>query len=188
MAFILGQTIKGGRASGFAAMLGIWIGAACHALIAALGLSALFMSSASAFLILKSVGAVYLVWLGIQAFRSKGSAFLPDEQADSIRTSSTSKIFAQGLVVSLLNPKVAIFFLTFLPQFVVTGAGTTSAQLLLHGFLIILVVGLVEPPLILFANKLASGFRESKTVGQWLDRSLGCVLIGLGVKLATSEQ
>ena len=95
MAFILGQTIKGGRASGFAAMLGIWIGAACHALIAALGLSALFMSSASAFLILKSVGAVYLVWLGIQAFRSKGSAFLPDEQVDTIRTSSTRKVFAK---------------------------------------------------------------------------------------------
>lgn len=188
MIFILGQTIKSGRASGFAAMFGIWTGAACHALVAALGLSAVFMSSASAFLVLKWAGALYLVWLGIQAFRSKGSALLPDEQVGLIHTASAFKIFRQGLVVSLLNPKVAIFFLTFLPQFVVTGSGSTTAQLLLHGFLIILVAGIVEPPLILFANKLARGFRESTAVSRWLDRGLGCLFIGLGAKLAASQQ
>ena len=187
MAFILGQTIKGGKASGFAAMFGIWIGAACHALVAALGLSAIFMSSATAFLVLKWVGAAYLVWLGIQAFRSKGSALLPDEQISSTQSAGAFKIFRQGLVVSLLNPKVAIFFLTFLPQFVVSGAGSTSSQLLLHGFLIILVAGVVEPPLILVADKLARGFRESTTIARWLDRSLGCLLIALGARLALSE-
>ncbi len=188
MAFILGQTIKGGRVRGFSAMGGIWMGAACHALIAAFGLSAIFMTSALAFIVLKWIGAMYLIWLGIQAIRSKGSSFLSKDSLAFEPVLSNWKIFQQGLMVSLLNPKVAIFFMAFLPQFVVAGAGPTSTQLLLHGFLIVLIAGAVEPPIILLADRLAGRFRESEKFGLWLDRSLGCLLIGLGIKLATSER
>lgn len=188
MAFILGQTIKGGRVKGFSAMAGIWTGAACHALIAAFGLSAVLMTSATAFLMLKWIGAVYLVWLGIQAIRSKGSSFLSNDDLLSAPASNHWIIFRQGLMVSLLNPKVAIFFMAFLPQFVVDGAGPTSAQLLLHGFLIVIIAGVVEPPIILVADKLADRFRTSKKFGLWTDRCLGCLLIGLGIKLATSDR
>jgi len=188
MAFILGQTIKGGRVKGFSAMGGIWMGAACHALVAAFGLSAVLMTSANAFLVLKSVGAVYLIWLGIQALGSKGSSFLSTDVLSSLPEMSNSKIFRQGLMVSLLNPKVAIFFMAFLPQFVVPGAGPTSAQLLLHGFLVVLIAAAVEPPIIVLADRLAGRFRESKKFGLWMDRCLGCLLIGLGIKLATSER
>ncbi|MFK7857161.1 MAG: LysE family translocator, partial [Granulosicoccus sp.] len=74
MAFILGQTIKGGKVKGFSAMGGIWTGAVCHALVATLGLSAILVTSATAFLMLKWIGAAYLIWLGVQAIRSKGSS------------------------------------------------------------------------------------------------------------------
>lgn len=188
MAFILGQTFRGGKVKGFAAMGGIWLGAACHALVAAFGLSAVLMTSASAFLIVKWVGAVYLIWLGIQAIGSKGSSFISSDPLSSIPELSNWKIFRQGLMVSLLNPKVAIFFMAFLPQFVVAGAGPTSAQLLLHGFLVVLIAGVVEPPIILLADKVAGRFRETKNFGLWMDRCLGCLLIGLGIKLATSER
>ncbi len=188
MVFIIGQTIKGGRAKGFSAMGGIWMGAACHAVVAAFGLSAVLMTSATAFLVLKWVGAVYLVWLGVQAVRSKGSSFLQIDTLSPTSVSNNWSIFQQGLMVSLLNPKVAIFFMAFLPQFVVPGAGPTSAQLLLHGFLVVLIAGVVEPPIIVLADRIAGRFRESLKFGLWLDRCLGCMLIGLGVKLATSER
>lgn len=188
MAFILGQTIKGGRAKGFSAMGGIWMGAACHALVAAFGLSAVLMTSATAFLILKWAGAVYLIWLGIQAIRSKGASLLPNESLPPKQKLSNWNIFRQGLMVSLLNPKVAIFFMAFLPQFVVPGAGPTSAQLLLHGFLVVFIAGAVEPPIIVLADRLAGRLRESVKFGLWMDRCLGCLLIALGVKLATSQR
>ena len=188
MAFILGQTFKGGKVRGFSAMGGIWLGAICHAMVAAFGLSAVLMTSASAFLIVKWVGAAYLIWLGIQALRSKGSSFLSSDDPSSVPQANNWKVFGQGVMVSLLNPKVAIFFMAFLPQFVVAGAGPVSAQLLLHGFLVVLIAGVVEPPIILLADRLVGKFRESKKFGLWMDRCLGGLLIGLGIKLASSER
>ncbi len=188
MAFMLGQTIKGGRACGFAAMLGMWLATACHAVLAAFGLSAILVASAGAFTVMKWLGAIYLVWLGYQALRSRGTAFLPDEKADNNIVVSKPKIFQQGFIVCLLNPKVALFFLAFLPQFVVPGAGPTAAQLLFHGILVVVISGVVEPPFILIADRLSHRLRSSVNIGRWLDRCLGVLLIGLGFRLAVSEQ
>lgn len=188
MAFIVGQTIKGGRVKGFAAMGGIWMGATCHVLIAAFGLSAVLVTSATAFLMVKWIGAAYLIWLGIQAIRAKGSSLLSNEELSTESVVNNWQIFQQGLMVSLLNPKVAIFFMALLPQFVVEGAGPTSAQLLLHGLLVVLIAGVVEPPIIVLADRLTGGFRESRKFGLWMNRSLGCLLIGLGIKLASSDR
>lgn len=185
IAFILGQTIKGGRRSGFAAMAGIWTGALVHVGFAAAGLSAILASSAVAFSIVKWIGAAYLIYLGVSALRSPGGKFVNDKVESS---SSGSKILKQGVLVSLLNPKVAIFFLAFLPQFVVAGAGPTWAQLALHGVLIIGVAAIIEPPLVLLGSQLAKGLRRSPTVGIWMDRTLGALFISLGVKLALQER
>ena len=184
MAFILGQTAKRGVRSGFSAMFGIWTGAFMHVIFAALGLSAILATSAVAFSAVKLIGAAYLVWLGIQALRSKGSKMSVNGQ---VAQKGYMKIFKQGFLVAVLNPKVAIFFLAFLPQFVEAGAGSVSAQLFLHGSLIIVVAAFIEPPLILIGGKLAGYLDNNTHVSRWMDRGLGALFIGLGVKLATSD-
>lgn len=183
MAFILAQTAKNGQRSGFAAMFGIWSGAFFHVLLAAVGLSAILATSATAFTFVKWIGAFYLVWLGIQAFRSKGASYSSDAEATK---SSNLKIFRQGVLVSVLNPKVAIFFLAFLPQFVVVGAGPESAQLFLHGALIIVVAAFIELPLVILGAKLTRYLDRNPSIAAWMDRGLGTLFIGLGTRLALS--
>ncbi len=185
MAFILGQTAKGGVRAGFSAMFGIWTGAFGHVLAAALGLSAVLATSAVAFSTVKWLGAIYLVWLGIQALRSKGFHMAGHETGPE---KQGLKIFRQGVLVAILNPKVALFFLAFLPQFVEPGAGPVSAQLFLHGCLIIAVAAFVEPPLILAGGKLTHYLSQNIRVSRWMDRGLGALFIGLGIELAVSDR
>ena len=185
IAFILGQTVRGGRRSGFAAMFGIWTGAFGHVLMAAAGLSAVLATSALAFSLVKWVGAAYLIWLGIAALRSGGGSFI----SDNVKTSpQLMPVFRQGILIALLNPKVAIFFLAFLPQFVVSGAGPIWAQLFLHGCLIIVVAALIEPPLVIAGERLTSTLRGNARFGLWLDRSLGAVFVALGLRLALADR
>ncbi len=185
MAFILGQTASHGRQGGFAAMFGIWTGALIHVVMAAVGLSAILASSALAFTIVKWLGAAYLVWLGLQALFSKDASFISGETKKDPELGS---IYWQGVLVSVLNPKVAIFFLAFLPQFVVEGAGSVSAQLFLHGSLIILVAALIEPPMVLAGSKLVTVLKGNQRIGLWMDRGLGALFIGLGIRLAVSDR
>ena len=185
MAFILGQTAKQGVQAGFSAMFGIWTGAFIHVLFAALGLSAILATSAIAFSMVKWIGAAYLIWLGIQALRSKGSSISVNGQASP---KGMLKIYRQGVLVSVLNPKVAVFFLAFLPQFVEAGAGPASAQLCLHGSLIIVVAAFVEPPLILIGGRLTAFLGKNTQVSRWMDRGLGALFVGLGINLATSDR
>lgn len=185
IAFILGQTVKRGVQSGFSAMFGIWTGAFIHVIFAALGLSAILATSAVAFTAVKWIGAVYLIWLGIQALRSKGTNISVDNKTSP---KGLIKVFKQGVFVAVLNPKVAVFFLAFLPQFVEVGAGPASAQLFLHGSLIIVVAAFVEPPLILVGGKLTAYLSKNTKVSRWMDRGLGALFIGLGIKLATTDQ
>ncbi len=185
IAFILGRTVAGGRRAGFAAMFGIWSGAFIHVLAAAAGLSAILATSALAFSLVKWLGAAYLIWLGIQALRAGGGHFVKESAAGP--QEAAGAIFRQGMLVAVLNPKVAIFFLAFLPQFVVPGAGPVAAQLFLHGLLIIAVAALVEPLLVLAADGLTRKLRQSPRFGLWLERVLGGLLIALGVKLAASK-
>lgn len=185
IAFILAQTAKNGQRSGFAAMFGIWSGAFVHVLLAAAGLSAILATSATAFTIVKWVGAAYLIWLGVQAFRSDGASYSANTDVQQI---SNVKIFQQGVLVAVLNPKVAIFFLAFLPQFVVAGAGPTSLQLFLHGSLIIVVAAFIEPPLIFLGARLTKYLNQNSPVAAWMDRGLGTLFVGLGVRLAFSEK
>ena len=185
IAFILGQTVRGGRRAGFAAMLGIWSGAFGHVLMAAAGLSVILASSAVAFSVVKWAGAAYLIFLGLKALRSDGGSFVVE--GGPVRA-GFSTIYKQGLTVGLLNPKVAIFFLAFLPQFVVQGAGPVWAQLFLHGFLIIVVAGVIEPPLVILGDKLTGKLRANSKIGLWMDRTLGGIFVALGLRLAMEER
>lgn len=185
IAFILSHTVTGGRKAGFAAMFGIWTGAFGHVLLAALGLSAVIAASATAFALVKWIGVGYLFWLAVQALRSKGCVLNISKEAPS---KSTAAIFKQGVLIDLLNPKVATFFLALLPQFVVEGAGPVWAQLTLHGTLIIVTAAFIEPAMIYAGDRITGRLRESQSLQAWLDRALGCVFISLGIKLAMYER
>lgn len=185
IAFILGQTLRGGRKAGFAAVGGVWSGTLVHVALASLGLSAILASSATAFALVKWAGAAYLIYLGFLALRSDGGEFVADVQEHVI---SNWRVLQQGVLVSLMNPKVAIFFLAFLPQFVVEGAGPVWAQLALHGCLVIVVAAVIEPPLVLLGDRLSGGLRARPGIGRWLDRMMGGVFIALGIRLALQER
>lgn len=185
IAFILGQTVRGGKKSGFAAMLGVWTGAFGHVLMAAAGLSVILATSALAFSVVKWAGAAYLIWLGITALRSDGGKFISENVKNSV---GFFPIYKQGIFIGLLNPKVAIFFLAFLPQFVVPGAGPVWAQLFLHGSLIIVVAAFIEPPLVLAGGRLTIKLRNDKRIGLWMERTLGGLFIALGIRLAFEKQ
>ena len=126
-----------------------------------------------------------LVWIGIAAICSSGASFSP--KAPPAQKGFWS-IFRQGVLIDLLNPKVAIFFLAFLPQFTTPEAGPIWAQLLLHGTLIIVVAAVIEPPLVMLGGRLTTRLRDSPKIAVWLDRTLGALLIGLAARLVYLER
>jgi threonine/homoserine/homoserine lactone efflux protein len=183
MAFMLGQTVRNGRKAGFAALFGSLAATYLHIAMAAIGLSAVIATSAVAFSIVKWIGVIYLLWLGFQAFYSSKRV----STKELVRTPTTSSVFFQGMLISALNPKVAIFFLAFLPQFVVEGAGPINLQLLLHGTLIVVVAFLLQTPLILMGSRIVSSLRGNQNLRLWLDRCLGTLYFTLGIRLAISK-
>jgi threonine/homoserine/homoserine lactone efflux protein len=185
IAYVLVQTVRNGKRSGFAALFGVWSGLLLHVLFAALGLSAIIATSATAFVLVKWAGALYLIWLGIQTFRSNSTR---NGDVPSLAKLSNAKIFRRGVLVATLNPKVAFFFLAFLPQFVVVGAGPASAQLFLHGFLILVVGAFIEPLIIIFGANLTGRLQQNPNILVWMERGLGAMFIGLGVRIGLTEQ
>ncbi len=183
MAFMLGQTVRNGRKAGFAALFGSLVATYFHVAMTAIGLSAVIATSAVAFTIIKWVGVMYLIWLGIQAFKSSKGA----QTEEVTQSSSTKSVFVQGMLICAFNPKVAIFFLAFLPQFVVEGAGPISLQLLLHGTLIVVIGLFLQTPLILMGSRIASSLRENQNLRSWMDRCLGALFFTLGIRLALSK-
>lgn len=183
--YIVSQTSKKGVSSGFAALFGVWSGTFIHIIFAALGLSAILMTSAMTFSVVKWAGAAYLIWIGIQSIRSKGLSFETNHQSDS---RSLSKTYSKGVFVSLLNPKVAIFFLAFLPQFVEPQLGAVGLQLFVHGVLIIVVASFIEIPIIFISSKLITYLQQNSKASIWMDRGLGALFIWIGIKLAASQQ
>lgn len=184
--FILSRTLAGGRRVGLASACGVCSGALVHVMAAALGLSAILASSALAFAVVKYVGAAYLLFLGIQALRSAGKSTQLDLKTAPRCTAWQA--YRQGVLVDILNPKVAIFFMAFLPQFVRPDQGAVAVQLLGLGVLVVLVTIVVEGSMVLLAARASSALRGSRNLSQWLDRVLGSVLIGLGIRLGLAER
>lgn len=178
--YIVARSIDQGRAAGFVSILGIHAATLVHVLAAALGLSALLASSALAFGIVKYAGAAYLVWLGLK--KIFGRAEQPDIALP--KGLSRARLFRDGFIVNLLNPKTALFFLAFLPQFVDVGRGHVAMQIVFLGMLFTLI-GLVSDGCYALAASAA---------GRWLRRSRGylaferylsgTLFIGLGVAAA----
>src|SRR6202790_5787814 len=178
--YIVGRSIGHGRGAGLVAALGIGVGSLVHTAAAAIGLSALLTSSAIAFAAVKYVGAGYLVYLGIQKLRRE-EPFELSADAPRVRLSS---IFAQGIVVNVLNPKAALFFFAFLPQFVDASRGNVAAQILFLGVLFA-TLGVTSDSLwAVFAGTVASRLRHNP---RWMRAHRyvpGGMLISLGVATA----
>lgn len=151
-----------------------------------MGISAILATSALAFAVVKYVAAAYLSYLGIRALRSAGSG-LPLE---SSRTASTTRwqAYRQGVLVDILNPKAAIFFMAFFPQFVRSDGGAVAMQLLILGVLVVLMAIIIECTLTLLAARARSVLRANRRMSQWLDRLLGVVLISLEIRLCLAER
>ncbi|HKP18420.1 MAG TPA: LysE family translocator [Gaiellaceae bacterium] len=184
MALVTRNALLHGRGPAVTTALGINVGILFWAVAAAVGLAAVIAASAEAFLVVKLAGAAYLVYLGLQALRSSRTDRHP---LDAIGRPALSRrhAFRQGLVSNLLNPKIAVFFTSLLPQFV--GAGSSTADLLLLG-LLFNAMGVAW--LIAYAVVAARGRRvlARPAVKRLLDRITGCVLIGLGARVALERR
>jgi len=187
MAYMLARTVAQGRTAGFLAAAGINTGAYVHVLASAVGLSAVLAASSAAFTILKWAGACYLVWIGYRALTSKGSALkVEGGTSDTLRRSA---IFWQGFWSDVLNPKVAIFFLAFLPQFVdVTNqAFGVTKQLLLLGVTCNVVAICTNLVLVCFASAMTRRLRQSRRLVTWMQKAMGAVFVALGIRLASQR-
>lgn len=183
-AWIVAQTIAGGTRRGLQAGLGLETATLIHALAAGLGLSALLATSAMAFEVLKYAGAAYLVWLGIKAWRDKQVV----EVALSATPSNGHHVYRRSVLTGVLNPKVAVFFLAFLPQFVHPERGLVWLQFLVLGVLLS-VIGFSHSSALAFAiGRFGRRLSTSARLARWRQRLIGTVFVGLGVRLAVQQQ
>lgn len=188
----ISQTIKSGRKNGIMTACGIALGDSIHVLFAVLGLSAILLSSALAFEIVKYIGALYLFYLGIQMLltktKQKEKSNL-EQMSGSIDKSSSWKSIKQGFLAEILNPKTALFFLAFLPQFIQNDGSSVTLQLFVLGIVFVLMS-------IAFTSFLAYctsfiGTKMFKTSGVFankVEKMVGVIYIGLGIRLALQTQ
>jgi threonine/homoserine/homoserine lactone efflux protein len=187
---VLSLGISRGRADGVAFGLGCALGCLSHTTLAVLGVSALIAASAGAFLALKIAGGLYLVWLGIQAVRSRASISVakpPPEEYGSARPGRLWSLFSKGLVANAVNPKVILFFLAFLPQFVDASRANATLQTALLGMLFTAQAAVIFAAIGWFAGHLGEMFRRAPSAGRWLDRIAGGVFILLGLRLIAAR-
>jgi len=183
--YIVTRSLDQGRQAGLASVLGISVGAIAHFFAAGLGLSAVLMTSAAAFSVVKYAGALYLIYLGIQKLRSNDSLIL----SENTRKESLLTIFRQGVVVNILNPKAAIFFLAFLPQFLEPNGAPIWQQLIPLGIVFVIVGLLGDSTYALIAGKLRQWMlRNPRFLSRFLKRQkyvTGGTYIALGMAAAT---
>jgi len=181
--YVLTRGIAQGRRAGLAAALGFASGCIFHTVLAPVGIAALIRSSPLAFDLVRYAGAAYLVWIGIQALRHR-SAFSIEAAGES-RTLAT--IYRQSVIGNMLNPKVTLFFLAFLPQFVNAGAGHVGWQMALLGVLFMLVTIVVFGAIAIFAGWIGAWVRRKPAIGERLNVFAGLTFIGLGIRVALPD-
>jgi threonine/homoserine/homoserine lactone efflux protein len=180
--YVVSRSIGHGRAAGLVSVLGIVVGTLFHVVAATLGLSALLASSALAFQVVKYVGAAYLVYLGIKTLRSRDTELVNAANGETRLT----RLFAQGVLVNILNPKTALFFLAFLPQFVDPSRGHVTLQIFELGVLFALMGWCSDSVWALVAGTVADHFRRSIRLRRAQRNLSGGTLIALGLASAFS--
>jgi threonine/homoserine/homoserine lactone efflux protein len=184
MLYVITRGMAYGRKAGILSAIGVICGILVHTMAAAFGITLIFQTSAHAFLVVKYLGAIYLIYLGIKAWQDKGTFSLQTPTSSM----SSQALFWQGVLSNVLNPKIAIFFLAFLPQFVDKGNSHVTLQMVIlgltfasFGLCFLLVVGYSS-------GAIGSWLTHRPHYAQFLQRLSGSILIGLGVRLALSER
>jgi len=178
---VLSLGMARGRRPGVAFGLGCALGCLNHTLLAALGVSALIAASPTAFTALKVAGGLYLIWLGIQAIRNARSLVL--SQAGQAPAEAPARLFVKGLVANAINPKVILFFLAFLPQFVDNRRGHVAWQIVQLGTLFTIAAVVVFGAIGWFAGSVGERLARRPALGAWLDRVAGGIFVALGLRL-----
>ena len=183
--YIIGRSLAQGRKAGVLSVMGIMTGVLVHTLLAGFGLSAVLASSAIAFSVVKYAGAVYLIWIGIGYLRS------PNRGADTIEMGplkglQPGGIFRQGVLTNVLNPKVSLFFLSFLPQFVDPGTQLVFIPFLLLGMIFFTTGSIWCLVLVYGATWVTGRLRCWDSLGGIIKKATGALFVGLGIKLAIS--
>lgn len=181
--YIIARSMDQGRLAGFVSVLSIEVGNSFHVLAATLGLSALLLSSALAFTVVKYLGAAYLVYLGIRRLLARAEG----HEIASFQPQRLQRIFSQGVVVAALNPKTALFFLAFLPQFVNPDVGSVTLQLLTLGGIFVAMAIVTDGTYALLASTAGGWLKRNKSFLHAERYLVGGVYIGLGVTAALAE-
>ncbi|MEV8631212.1 LysE family translocator [Streptosporangium sp. NPDC051023] len=178
--YIVTRSVAQGRGAGLLSVLGIHLGSVVHVAAAALGISALLAASATAFTAVKYLGAAYLVWLGVRKLMTRADGDAPLE-AQAV---SRARLFWEGFVVNVLNPKTAIFFLAFLPQFTDPARGPIAPQVVVLGMIWITLGMASDAAFALLSSAMAGRLRRSARARRRLDVTSGVVYLGLGAVAA----
>ena len=184
-AYIIGRSIAQGRRAGIASAFGITLGSLCHTVAAALGLSAFLAASAFAFSAVKLIGGAYLIYLGVRMILSRARELHVPSQ---FRSHETVAAFRQGMITNLLNPKVALFFLAFLPQFIDPASPMKVPAFIALGLTFVTTGTIWCLILAWFASAFSERLRGSTTVANVLNRTVGSLFVFLGLRLATSSR
>jgi threonine/homoserine/homoserine lactone efflux protein len=181
---VLGIGMAKGRARGMAFGLGCALGCLSHTLLAVIGVSALIAASPLAFTTLKVCGGLYLAWMGFNAIRSRGGAAA--SQLDAV-TESARTLFFRGVFANAINPKVALFVLSFLPQFVMAQRGGANLQTALLGLVFTAQAAVLFGLLGFFSGTVGAWLARRPRAGMWMDRIAGAIFIALGLRLIVAR-
>ena len=179
MLYVIGRSVGQGRKAGVVSSLGVFVGCWVHILAAAFGIAALLRSSPLAFNVVRYAGAAYLIYLGIKMLAQK-----TDLSSQQLKAESLAAIFRQGAITNMLNPKVAIFFLAFLPQFVDARRGNVVLQILLLGLIFNVGGTLVNLAVAYAGGTLGELLRRNQSIARLQRRFTGLIFVGLGLRLA----
>jgi len=180
--YIVARSVAQGRTAGLVSVAGIHVGSLVHIAAAVAGLSAILVRSATAFTVVKLAGAAYLLWLGIRALRSSATLLSPHPDPRSHR-----RLFADGVIINVLNPKTAVFFLAFVPQFVDPSIGSSSQQLLILGALFIAIGTVSDAIYAVGGARISRWIRSSPAANRRVTMASGVSYLGLGAWAALSE-
>jgi threonine/homoserine/homoserine lactone efflux protein len=183
MLYVIGRSVGQGRKAGIVSSLGVFVGCWVHILAAAVGIAALLRSSPVAFNVVRYVGAAYLIYLGIRMLAQKA-----DLTSQQLKTQSLGAIFRQGAITNMLNPKVAIFFLAFLPQFIDAQRGSVALQIVVLGLIFNVGGTLVNLAVAYAGGTLGELLRRNQSIARLQRRFTGLIFMGLGLRLAWQKR